>query len=107
MTLKSGSQGDISGVWVTGYGEFVTVEGGSANGNFAAGDLTVSGCEFNSADISDLSMGAIVPEGADSAASIASFTAANATAAAPGSSGATTSEFDGWTWGASAGLVQN
>jgi len=107
MTLKSGSQGDISGVWVTGYGEFVTVEGGSANANFAAGELTVSGCEFNSADISDLSMGAIVPEGADSVASISSFAAANATAAAPGNAGATTSEFDGWTWGASAGLVEN
>ena len=39
----------------------------------------ISGCEFNSADISDLSMGAIVPEGADSVASISSF--ANATAA--------------------------
>ena len=70
MTLKSGSQGDISGVWVTGYGEFVTVEGSSANANFAAGELTVSGCEFNSADISDLSMGAIVPEGADSATTL-------------------------------------
>ena len=44
---------------------------------------------------------------ADSVASISSFAAANATAAAPGNAGATTSEFDGWTWGASAGLVEN
>lgn len=97
ITLKSAAQGTIEDCAFSGYTNWVTVEGGSATGNYAAGDLTITGCEFVTGDAVASLIFADGASSSDSTDIVTDFSGAN-TAVTTATKGATLSEFADWTW---------
>lgn len=104
ITLKSAAQGTIEDCAFIGYTNWVTVEGGSATGNYASGDLTITGCEFVSSSAIASLISADGASSSDSTTIVTDFAASN-TAVTTATKGVNKSAFTGWTWTDEKGLL--
>lgn len=101
-TLKSAAQGTINNVVFTGFTNWVSVEGGSANTNFQNGDLVFTNSQFVIGDIND----AIVSSDTSLTAALRTILAGGtSTAVTTPTVGATQSAFASWTWASNANLL--
>jgi hypothetical protein len=101
-TLKSAAQGTINNVSFTGFSNWVSVEGGSANSNFQSGELVFTNSQFVKADIA----GTIVSSDTTLTSALNTILSSGSnTAVTTPTVGATQSVFASWTWASNANLL--
>jgi hypothetical protein len=101
-TLKSAAQGTINNVAFTGFTNWVSVEGGSANANFQSGELEFTNSQFVKSSIAST----ITSSDSTLTAALNTILAGGSnTAVTTPTVGATQSVFASWTWASNANLL--